>query len=109
MQFGQFPLPVPEENSPMYGAGYDFAPQFAYCLKDVVGSLPVGHEIGIRTFNTEAGFTSRQTDLDDDNTEKMKLELKITNKMMPYVVVISTDNDPGLQKEIVGSFISPSF
>lgn len=24
------------------GVGYDFAPQFAYCLKDIVGSLPVG-------------------------------------------------------------------
>ena len=32
----------PFGQSLMYGAGYDFAPQFAYCLKDVVGSLPVG-------------------------------------------------------------------
>ena len=24
------------------GSGYDFAPQFSYCLKDIVGSLPVG-------------------------------------------------------------------
>ncbi|HLF34371.1 MAG TPA: hypothetical protein VI583_09040, partial [Cyclobacteriaceae bacterium] len=29
-------------QSLMYGAGYDFAPHFAYCLKDIVGSLPVG-------------------------------------------------------------------
>jgi hypothetical protein len=29
-------------QSLMYGAGYDFAPQFSYCLKDIVGSLPVG-------------------------------------------------------------------
>lgn len=32
----------PFGQSLMYGTGYDFAPQFAYCLKDVVGSLPVG-------------------------------------------------------------------
>jgi hypothetical protein len=32
----------PFAQSLMYGSGYDFAPQFAYCLKDIVGSLPVG-------------------------------------------------------------------
>ena len=32
----------PFGQSLMYGVGYDFAPQFAYCLKNVVGSLPVG-------------------------------------------------------------------
>jgi hypothetical protein len=32
----------PFGQSLMYGAGYGFAPQFAYCLKDIVGSLPVG-------------------------------------------------------------------
>lgn len=32
----------PFGQSLMYGVGYDFAPQFAYCLKDMVGSLPVG-------------------------------------------------------------------
>lgn len=32
----------PFSQSLMYGEGYDFAPQFAYCLEDVVGSLPVG-------------------------------------------------------------------
>jgi len=32
----------PFSQSLMYGVGYDFAPQFAYCLKDIVGSLPVG-------------------------------------------------------------------
>ena len=32
----------PFGQSLMYGVGYDFAPQFAYCLKDIVGSLPVG-------------------------------------------------------------------
>ncbi len=29
-------------QSLMYGEGYDYMPQFAYCLRDVVGSLPVG-------------------------------------------------------------------
>jgi hypothetical protein len=32
----------PFGQSLMYGFGYNFAPQFAYCLKDVVGALPVG-------------------------------------------------------------------
>jgi len=32
----------PFSQSLMYGTGYDFAPHFAYCLKNVVGSLPVG-------------------------------------------------------------------
>ncbi len=32
----------PFGQSLMYGVGYNFAPHFAYCLKDVVGSLPVG-------------------------------------------------------------------
>jgi hypothetical protein len=32
----------PFGQSLMYGVGYDFKPQFAVCLKDVVGSLPVG-------------------------------------------------------------------
>lgn len=26
----------------MYGVGYNFTPQFAYCTKNIVGSLPVG-------------------------------------------------------------------
>ena len=26
----------------MYGVGYNFTPQFAYCTKNVVGSMPVG-------------------------------------------------------------------
>ncbi len=29
-------------QSLMYGEGYDYPPLFAYCLKDVVGALPVG-------------------------------------------------------------------
>ena len=32
----------PFGQSLMYGVGYRFAPHFAYCLKDIVGSLPVG-------------------------------------------------------------------
>jgi hypothetical protein len=32
----------PFGQSLMYGEGYNFAPQFAYCLKNVAGSLPVG-------------------------------------------------------------------
>ena len=32
----------PFGQSLMYGVGYDFATQFAYCSKDMVGGLPVG-------------------------------------------------------------------
>jgi len=32
----------PFSQSLMYGEGHDFAPHFAYCLKDLVGALPVG-------------------------------------------------------------------
>ena len=32
----------PFSQSLMYGEGYDFAPHFAYCLKDLTGALPVG-------------------------------------------------------------------
>ncbi len=32
----------PFGQSLMYGAGYGFAPHFAYCLKNLVGALPVG-------------------------------------------------------------------
>lgn len=32
----------PFAQSMMYGEGYDFAPAFAYCLKNIVGSLMVG-------------------------------------------------------------------
>jgi hypothetical protein len=32
----------PFSQSLMYGEGNDFAPHFAYCLKDLVGALPVG-------------------------------------------------------------------
>lgn len=32
----------PFSQSLMYGEGYDYAPQFAYCLKNLVGALPVG-------------------------------------------------------------------
>jgi hypothetical protein len=32
----------PFSKSLMYGEGYDFPPHFAYCLKDLVGALPVG-------------------------------------------------------------------
>lgn len=32
----------PFGQSLMYGSGYDFAPQYVYCLKDIVGALPVG-------------------------------------------------------------------
>ena len=32
----------PFSQSLMYGAGYDYQPQFAYCTRDLTGALPVG-------------------------------------------------------------------
>ncbi len=32
----------PFDQTLMYGVGYNFTPQFAYCTKNIVGSLPVG-------------------------------------------------------------------
>jgi hypothetical protein len=178
----------PFGQSLMYGTGYDFAPQFAYCLKDIVGSLPVGmdcmsgdmphwcatntatskeiwvepvnrflgavsvyesenhrmtsasrtkknitittetkqhdnseitviltlngrgkHSIGIKAYNAETGFSGREINLSGNKTEKIQIDLKIPDKTRPYVVVISTDNDNSLQKEIAGAFITPAF
>jgi hypothetical protein len=166
----------------MYGVGYDFAPQFAYCLKDIVGSLPVGmdcmsgdmphwcatntatskeiwvepvnrflgavsiyaayeqisgsqgkngkqilmkaettrsdngdvtinvtftgsgkHEIDIKTFNSSANPDKRRISLSANKPDNIKVELKVTDINKPYIAVISVDNDPELQKEIVGS------
>ncbi len=175
----------PFGQSLMYGVGYDFAPQFAYCVKDEVGSLPVGmdcrsgdqpywpatnsatykemwmepvsrflgavsaynsqnqlsvlqqavgkkleihtettqsdegtvsvtitltgtgkHEIEIKAFNAKTDFGSKQINLSANKTKKIQLELTVADKSMPYVAVISTDKNPGLRKEIVGSYVS---
>lgn len=178
----------PFGQSLMYGEGYDFAPQFAYCLKDVVGSLPVGmdcmsgdmphwcatntatskeiwvepvnrflgavsvytsvnqhmdksdqnvkkltmktetmqsengnvsvtltlkgsgkHNIEIKGFNTETVEYKKEIDLSDTTSEMIHIELKVTDKSRPYVAVICADKDPDLRKEIIGSYIKPSF
>ena len=175
----------PFGQSLMYGVGYDFAPQFAYCLKDIVGSLPVGmdcmsgdmphwsstntatskeiwvepvnrflgavsaytsfyqhpykqkrsldltaetdekpngevtvtitlkgsgrHFITVKTFNAETDIGKNELDLGEGKTEKIHLNLKVIEKLKPYVAVISADNDPDLQKEITGSLIKPPF
>jgi hypothetical protein len=172
----------------MYGEGFDFAPQFAYCLKNVVGSLPVGmdcmsgdmphwsstntatskeiwvepvnrflgavsvyssynryktsgnkqkrnltiktetlqsedgnisvnttlegsgkHNLEIKVFNAEAAFNKKEINLTGNGPEKIELDLKVTDKSKPYVAVLSVDNDPELQREVVGSSIKPSF
>ncbi len=178
----------PFGQSLMYGVGYDFAPQFAYCLKDVVGSLPVGmdcmsgdmphwaatntatskeiwvepvnrflgaisvynddnqnrksesqlkknitlntetvqsengvitvtlivtgtgkHIIGIKEFNAETSTSGKEINLTEGGSEKIRFELKVSDKRSPFVAVISVDNDPDLRKEIFGSYIKPSF
>jgi hypothetical protein len=178
----------PFGQSLMYGVGYDFAPQFAYCLKDIVGSLPVGvdcmagdkpfwsgsnyathkeiwvepvsrflgavsiyasqdqhnsskqetgqnlqiqtkavqsdkgvvtisitmtgtgtHEIEIKAFNSKVSFDKKQIDLSGNKTEKIELELNVTDLNKPYIATISVDKNQALRKEIVGSYINASF
>jgi hypothetical protein len=86
----------PFGQSLMYGVGYDFAPQFAYCLKDIVGSLPVGmdcmsgdmphwsstntatsKEIWVEPVNRFMGAVSVYTSYYQQlNKQKRKLELR---------------------------------
>lgn len=178
----------PFGQSLMYGVGYDFAPQFAYCLKDIVGSLPVGmdcmsgdmphwsatntatskeiwvepvnrflgavsiyssenklvsggieqdkkihiqtetvssdngvvsititftgtgmHEVEIKPFNAKTNISKQKIDLQGNKTEKIHLELTVTDKNKPYIAVISVDKNPDSRKEIVGSFNVSSF
>jgi hypothetical protein len=175
----------PFGQSLMYGAGYDFAPQFAYCLKDIVGSLPVGmdcmsgdmphwsstntatskeiwvepvnrflgavsaynsfyrhlnnqtksleltteynqkengeivaiitfkgsgkHGFAVRTFNAEADVARGEIELDGTSPKRINLNIRVIDKMKPYVAVVSADNDPDLQNEITGSLIKPGF
>jgi hypothetical protein len=62
------------------------------------------HEINIKTFNCSADFTNKQIDLSVNNVAEIISELKITDINKPYIVLISSDKNPELQKEIVGSF-----
>jgi hypothetical protein len=173
----------PFGQSLMYGSGYDFAPQFAYCLKDIVGSLPVGmdsragdmpywpatnsatykemwmepvsrfmgaasvysstdqlfttkqqsgkklqlatetvqsangdvmvtltikgtgkHNIEIKAFNAQANFDSKQLSLSAGKQEKIQLILKVADQTVPYVAVISVDQNPAFRNEIVGAY-----
>ncbi|SKC20645.1 glycoside hydrolase family 9 protein [Dyadobacter psychrophilus] len=177
----------PFGQSLMYGSGYDFPPQFAYCLKDIVGSLPVGmdsragdmpywpatnsatykemwmepvsrfmgavsvyssedqlvipeqnsaenvqlatetvqsangdvtvtmtikgtgkHQIDIKAFNTKANFESKPISLSAGKPEKIQLMLKVADKAIPYVAVISVDQNPALRNEIVGAYSDDS-
>ena len=167
----------PFGQSLMYGEGHDFAPQYAYCLKNIVGSLPVGmdcrsgdqpywpatnsatykeiwmepvsrflgavsvyaaaprepgkgldievnatqsgggivsldlvirgsgrHEIELRTFNAMSEFGGKQIDLSEGKVEKLRLELKVSDKSKPYVAVLSADGDAVSRREVVGSY-----
>lgn len=174
----------PFGQSLMYGSGYDFAPQFAYCLKDIVGSLPVGmdsragdspywpatvsatfkeiwmepvsrfmgavsvyssqdqakqrlsrgikivtkttqsdngtasvtiiltgtgkHQIDLRSFNAKTDFTGQQVNLIAGKSITIQISLTVTDKNIPYIAVVSADNNPDLRKEIVGSYSTAS-
>jgi hypothetical protein len=177
----------PFGQSLMYGMGYDFAPHFAYCLKNIVGSLPVGmdcltddqpywsatnnathkeiwvepvnrflgalsvyttrplpydaqedtagdirirskarqsgqellinvtvtgtgmHVIDLRTFNSDAEIDTKEIDLTDNGTAELEFNLSIPDLLIPYVVVLSIDGDPGLRQEIIGATVDMSF
>lgn len=171
----------PFGQSLMYGVGYNFAPQFAYCTRNVVGSLAVGmdcmhndepywsasnyatskemwiapvnrfvgtvaaytenkvhsksqttgdiqieiektasgshvpkavltlkgtgtHRIDILPYNATTNITQKSVTLTKGNVEKMELDLTVTDRSKPYVVVIDINNDPTLRKEITGSY-----
>ena len=81
--------------------------QFAYCLKDVEGSGK--YNLETKLFNAETAFNKKEIDLKGKRSEKVQLDLNVTDKSIPYVAVISLDKEPDLQREIVGSFIKPSF
>jgi len=176
----------PFGQSLMYGVGYNFAPHFAYCLKDIVGSLPVGmdclsgdqpywsasndathkeiwvepvnrflgalsiynatdnplttgqrndgdiqisietrrsgnelillisatgtgkHEIGLKSFNTTSSTESQMIDLSENGSAEIQYALKIEDPGMPYVAVISVDNDPAFNREILGTTVEAS-
>jgi hypothetical protein len=178
----------PFGQSLMYGVGYRFAPHFAYCLKDIVGSLPVGmdcmngdmphwcatniatskeiwvepvnrflgaisiyanedlnkpigkehlneaefktevsgtddgtvnlkviikgsgrHRIDLKTFNATADKESQQFELSGNSTAETILKLKVADTNIPYVAVITLDNDPESRKEVTGAFVEPIF
>jgi hypothetical protein len=177
----------PFGQSLMYGVGYDFAPHFAYCLKDIVGSLPVGmdclsddqpywsatndathkeiwvepvnrflgalsiynaagnpltgkgrsgedlqietdsqqtgqewtirisatgsgkHEIGLRVFNTASSVEKRTIDLSGNGSAELQYVLNIRDPEMPYVAVVTVNDDPAFNHEIVGSMIETPF
>ena len=89
----------PFSQSMMYGVGYDFAPQFAYCLKDIVGSLPVGmdcmsgdrpywsasnyatyKEIWIEPVNRFLGAVSVYTGMDINDKKPIQIETESLTK-----------------------------
>lgn len=177
----------PFGQSLMYGVGYDFQPLFAYCLRDIVGALPVGmdsragdmpywpatnsatykemwmepvsrflgavsvynsqnqsvtpkqetgknvdihteivqsdkgivsvtitlkgngkHDIEIKAFNAKGNIDSKHVNLSGNKTEKIQLELTVTDQTRPYIAVIAADDNPALRKEIVGSYNNAS-
>ncbi|MES2808014.1 MAG: glycoside hydrolase family 9 protein [Bacteroidota bacterium] len=174
----------PFGQSLMYGSGYDFAPQFVYCLKDIVGALPVGmdsragdapfwpatvsatfkeiwmepvnrfmgavsvyssqdqarqsttknikistqstqnadgsvaitltitgagkHYIDLKAFNAATNFNSKQVNLSAGKPLKIQLQGNVLDKNIPYVIVVTADNNQELRKEIVGSYSDAS-
>ena len=67
------------------------------------------HNLEIKLFNAETAFNKKEIDLAGKGSEIIQFDLKVTDRSKPYVAVVSVDNDPDLQKEIVGSYIKPSF
>ncbi len=66
------------------------------------------HEIEIKPFNAKASFSSKKISLSGNRSEKIQLELTVAELDKPYVAVISVNKNPGLRKEIVGSYVNAS-
>ncbi|MES2920620.1 MAG: glycoside hydrolase family 9 protein [Verrucomicrobiota bacterium] len=104
----------PFGQSLMYGEGYDFAPQYAYCLKDIVGSLPVGmdsrsgdqpywpatvsatfKEIWMEPVSRFLGAVSAYTSPKQDSGKDLELQIESVQSDKGVVAVTLTLNGTG--------------
>lgn len=120
-EFGKFPLAVPEQNSLMakWEKKYVLDSKLIDDMETVQSDKGVvavtititgiaTHEVEIKTFKAKANIDKKQIILSDNTTEKIQLELNVTDQNKPYVAVISVDKNPELRKEIIGSYVNAS-
>ena len=99
----------PFGQSLMYGVGYDFAPHFAYCLKDLVGALPVGMDC--------MSGDDPQWSATNDATYK-EIWVEPVNRFLGAVAIYNSisklksqqmENDIQMQTKIVSESTTPSY